>query len=143
MYAEVFKTGHRLLKDLFDNFNAFEIRPNHIQEAVVLNTLPWHRKELVELSDNQVGVACGDGNLLPLRTFHSKANEQPAVTLNQTKDGQFVLENEQFRVVVENGCITSLYDRNNEREVIERGGKANKFVMFDDIPLYWEGRQPD
>jgi alpha-mannosidase len=31
-----------------------------------------------------------------------------------------------------------LYDVVNDREVIERGGQANKLVIFDDIPLFWE-----
>ena len=135
----MFKTGHRLLKDLYDNFNASEIRSSDIQQSVVLNTLPWHRKELVEISDNQVGVACGDGNLLRVRSFKTQSDD-PAVTLKETKKGEFVLENDQYRVVVEGGVITSLYDRENEREVIEKGGHANKFVLFDDIPLYWEGK---
>ena len=126
------------MKDLYENFNASEIRSNDIQQTVVLNTLPWHRKELVEISDNQVGVACGDGNLLPVRSFKTQSDD-PAVTLKETKKGEFVLENDQYRVVVEAGVITSLYDRKNEREVIEKGGHANKFVLFDDIPLYWEG----
>ena len=105
-------------------------------ESVVVNTLPWHRKELVELSDGQVGVACGNGQMLPVRDFKIQ-DDQPAVSVS-VSGSVYVLQNDQLRVVVDNGCITSMYDRDNDREVIERGGAANKFVIFEDIPIFWE-----
>lgn len=103
---------------------------------MVINTLPWHRKEIVEVSETEVGVACGDGHMLPLRTF--KVQQDEADVHVAANGNGFVLQNEQLRVVVEDGCITSLYDLVNDRETIEKGGKANKFVIFDDIPLFWE-----
>jgi len=48
------------------------------------------------------------------------------------------LQNDDLRVQVSDGCITSLYDRKAEREVIAKGGKANQLVIFDDKPLYWQ-----
>lgn len=125
------------MKELYAAFDASDARCNSLQESVALNTLPWHRKELVEVSANEVGVACGDGPLMAVRPF--KCNErEPAVTVQESGKDQFVLQNEHFRIVVENGCITSMFDRLNDREIIEKGGQANKFVIFDDIPLYWE-----
>lgn len=88
------------------------------------------------MSDTQVSVACGQGPLLALRNFKIQ-EDKPAVSVQQV-GSQFILENDDLRVVVEDGCITSLYDRVNDRETIEKGGKANKFVIFDDIPLFWE-----
>lgn len=114
------------------------VQPSCVHESVVVNTLPWHRKEIIEVSETEVGVACGDGHMLPLRPFRIEQDKnEPHVTV--TVNGNvFVLQNEQLRVVVENGCITSLYDLAHDREVVEKGGKANKFVIFDDIPLFWE-----
>lgn len=133
----MFETGKRLLKELYDTFGVAEVRPNTIHDSVAINTLPWHRRELVEISENSFGVACGDGQLLNLRPF--KVQEDiPAVQVQQSRPGVFVLENEQLRVVVERGSITSLYDRVNDREVVEKNGQANKFVIYDDIPLYWQ-----
>ena len=61
-----------------------------------------------ELNDDEVGVACGAGQMLALRPF--KANGQkPSVQVEQIRAGVFVLENDNLRVVVERGCITSLY----------------------------------
>lgn len=136
LYAEVFETGTRLLRELYKAFGAVDERSGSLHESVVVNTLPWHRKELVEVSDTEVGIACGEGHLIPLRTFKVQ-DDKPAVSVAET-GGAYVLESDNFRVVVEGGCITSLYDRVNERETIQKGGKANKFVIFEDIPLFWE-----
>ncbi|KAI8678460.1 Alpha-mannosidase [Fusarium keratoplasticum] len=137
VYAEVFETGKRLLKELYNSLAVSEGVTSSLRESVAINTLPWHRKELVEISKSEVGIACGDGQLLALRTFKTQ-EDMPAVTVMEKSPDIFVLQNNQLRVVVEDGVITSLHDLVNDREVIEKGGKANKFVIFDDIPLYWQ-----
>ena len=98
--------------------------------------MPWHRREVISLGNGEAGVACGEGNLLNIKAF--KIAEIPEVSVTEVKDGVFVLQNDQLRVQVDSGCITSLYDRKAEREVIPKGGKANQFVIFDDKPLYWQ-----
>lgn len=103
---------------------------------VALNTMPWHRREIVPLANNTAGVACGQGNLLNIKTF--KIAETPEVTVREGKRGVFVLQNKQLKITVEGGAITSLYDRQADREVIAKGGKANQLVIFDDKPLYWQ-----
>lgn len=109
---------------------------NDKKTLVALNTMPWHRREVISIGDNKAGVACGSGNLLEVKTF--KIAETPEVTVKEVKEGVFVLENDQLRVEVEGGCISSLYDRKAEREVVPKGGKANQLVIFDDKPLYWQ-----
>jgi alpha-mannosidase len=103
---------------------------------VALNTMPWHRREIIKIDDGKAGVACGEGNLLNIKTF--KIAQTPEVTVKETEKGVFVLQNDQLRVQVSDGCITSLYDLQAEREVIKKGGKANQLVIFDDKPLYWQ-----
>jgi alpha-mannosidase len=137
VYAEVFEKGKALIKELYKVLNLSQSVTNCAHEQVAINTLPWHRKELVEVSETEVAVACGDGQTLTLRSFKVQQGK-PSVTVTETKQDQFVLENDHLRVVVEGGSITSLYDRLNDREVLEKGGQANKFVIFDDIPLYWQ-----
>jgi alpha-mannosidase len=103
---------------------------------VAINTLPWHRKELVDISETEAAVACGDGTLLTLRKF--KTAEVPEVSVKEVSKDVFVLENKQLAIEVRGGCITSLYDKVADREVIPKGQKANQFVIFDDKPLYWQ-----
>ncbi|PKS12023.1 hypothetical protein jhhlp_001319 [Lomentospora prolificans] len=137
LYAEVFKTGEAVFKDIFRVLGVSRARPDGGNHPVALNTLPWHRKELVQVSENEVGVACGTGQFISVKKFKAGSKEK-AVTVKEVSKGVFVLQNDQLKVTVERGCITSLYDRVNEREIIEVGQKANKFVIFDDKPLYWQ-----
>jgi len=103
---------------------------------VAMNTMPWHRKEVVSTTDGRAAVACGEGQLLNLKSF--KVTEIPEVSVKEVAKDIFVLSNSQLRIQVEAGVITSLYDLRAEREVIPKGGKANQFVIFDDKPLYWQ-----
>lgn len=41
-------------------------------------------------------------------------------------------------VMDENGCILSLYDIENEREVIQEGKKANQFRVYEDKPQHYD-----
>lgn len=58
------------------------------------------------------------------------------MAIQEVTPGVFHLQNNQLTVTVEDGGITSLYDRLARREVLS--GKANKFVIFDDQPIYWQ-----
>jgi alpha-mannosidase len=136
LYAELFKTGKTVLKDIYKVLGFAEATGTSAPTAA-LNTLPWHRKELVELTPDSCAVACGEGPLMTLRTFKS-SSDSPEVTVKEISKGVFVLENSQLTIKVERGCITSLYDKLAAREVIPAGQKANQFVIFDDKPLYWQ-----
>lgn len=114
-----------------------EVSPQELQNSVALNTLPWHRKEIVNISDNSCLIASGTGSLLSLEEIISVSTERP-VTVQEISTGIFKLQNEQLSVTVEKGCITSLYDRKADREIIPPGKKANQFVLFDDKPIYWQ-----
>jgi alpha-mannosidase len=74
---------------------------------------------------------------MTLRPFKSSDSE-PEVSVKEVTKGVFVLENSQLSVTVKSGCITSLYDKVADREVIPKGQKANNLVIFDDKPLYWQ-----
>ena len=52
-----------------------------LHESVAINTLPWHRKEIVEVSENETAVACGDGPMLTLRNLEDTLKILPAVPL--------------------------------------------------------------
>lgn len=135
LYMEVFKTGERLLKDIYKVFG-YEKATATSKNAVALNTLGWERKEIVELSPGEYGIASGQGNLLEIQPL--AAVKEPGVTVEEVKKGVFSLKNEQLSVLIEDGLITSLYDRKENRELIPKGGKANQLVIFDDKPLYWQ-----
>ncbi|KAI7495464.1 putative alpha-mannosidase I [Hortaea werneckii] len=118
-YAKVFTTGKKLLKNALGALG-FDDGATGLKVAsdVVVQSLGWKRGEDVSRSiQNQ---------------------SRPAVTVKQTGDDVYVLQNEQLKVEVSSGVITSLYDLKAKREVLPKGGKANQLVVFDDKPLYWQ-----
>uniref|UniRef100_A0A8K9V7M1 alpha-mannosidase n=1 Tax=Oncorhynchus mykiss TaxID=8022 RepID=A0A8K9V7M1_ONCMY len=54
-------------------------------------------------------------------------------------DGTVLMENGILRAVVnKDGCLASLYLVETNREAISHGCSGNQFVLFDDVPLYWD-----
>ena len=125
-----------MLKEINKVLGLSSISATSTGDVLAINTLPWYRKEIVDISPTKCGVACGNGNVLTVKDF--KVSEKPQVTVKEIEKGVFVLENDQLRVKVEGGHITSLYDLKAKREVIAKGGKGNQLVIFDDKPLYWQ-----
>lgn len=136
-YAKLFKTADKIFKDVSKVLGVAAVWSTTVADGVALNTLPWHRKALIDISENEAAVACGQGPFLKLRTF-KVSKEKPGVVLQKGAGGAFIMENSQLKVEVKEGVITSLYDKSAEREVIPKGQKANQYVIFDDKPLYWQ-----
>lgn len=66
------------------------------------------------------------------------SSDEAVASVTEIKKGVYQLANSHYKVQVENGVITSLYDITASREIIPPGGKANQLVIFDDKPLYWQ-----
>ncbi|KAL3477517.1 glycosyl hydrolases family 38 N-terminal domain-containing protein [Aspergillus californicus] len=137
LYAQVFKTGLTARRSALE---ALGLSENGT--PVAINTLPWHRTEVVRLpphlttSTSKHTLISGGPGVIP----HT---ENPSIkiskaTVNEVKPGVFVLENAKLRVTVHNGVILSLYDIPADREVIAKDSKAGQLVLFDDKPLYWQ-----
>lgn len=137
LYAQIFKTGAKLLKDVYQALGVYQVVRTSMERGIALNTLPWYREELVEISKGAFAVAKGVGPLLKLQQYEIK-QEEDNVKLHKLSNGVFVLENKRLKVRVEAGTIASLYDKYDRREIIPEGQRANQFVIFDDKPLYWQ-----
>ncbi|KAK5124181.1 hypothetical protein LTR85_001884 [Meristemomyces frigidus] len=119
-YARVFKTGQKLLQDAIGALGFDDsLKGLEHQHDVTLETLGWKREQ--EVCD-----------------LVSPNSLSRSVTVQQTGKDVFVLENEQLKVEVTEGAITSLYDVAAKREVLPKGQKSNQLVIFDDKPLYWQ-----
>ena len=111
---------------------------------MVINTLPWPRAEITRLPEavnskagTRYGILhSGDG------TGHVEilSNSSPAseACIEEVAKGVFMLSNNEYKVMVDEGYITSLVDIRADRELIPYGEAGNKFVLFDDKPLYWQ-----
>lgn len=135
----MFATGSTLLNEAYKalGLEALQENSHEANNVIALNTLPWSRNEVIQLPDSKLAVASGNGNILSVERC-ALADVKPLVTVLETSKNVFQLQNDQLSVTVEYGCITSLYDRLADREIIPSGAKANQFVIFDDKPIYWQ-----
>ncbi|KAI8300404.1 Alpha-mannosidase [Colletotrichum sp. SAR11_59] len=137
IYSNVFQIRDTLLQDIYSTLSVFEgPEPRFADdEQLALNTLAWPRKEVLSASNGSVVIAEGNGTFLSIQDTPT-ATAKKLVTVEEISEGVFKLQNSRFSVVVERGCITSLYDYSTKRQVL--AGKANQFVIFDDKPIYWQ-----
>jgi len=140
IYDNVYETVGTLYQQILTTVDAQEIHSSEIQTTQLagtsaINTLPWPRSELVNVSSTEAVVASGSGQMLTLSSFTTESAKNK-VTVKEVAPGIFQLENDHLIVKIEKGCITSVYDRRARRETLS--GKANQYVIFDDKPVYWQ-----
>ncbi|KAL7753249.1 Glycoside hydrolase, 38 vacuolar alpha mannosidase [Sorochytrium milnesiophthora] len=60
-------------------------------------------------------------------------------TATQGADSTFVLENDFIKATFSASArLVSLTDKGTGREVVPKGAEGNKFMFYEDIPLYWD-----
>ncbi|OQD80795.1 hypothetical protein PENANT_c031G03339 [Penicillium antarcticum] len=140
LYAKIFDIGTKLRKDALEALGV--IGKSNGRDLVALNTLPWHRTEVVKipsalstLTVPEYAVASGSTGVID---FNQDSESGMAVTVKEVQPGVFRLQNDNLKVDVKDGVITSLYDIEADREVVAKGGNAGQLVIFDDKPLYWQ-----
>ena len=141
LYAEVFKTGQRVLKGALATLG-FSMDYEGKGDLTAINTLPWPRAEIMKLPEGgrlkDSGYALVKGGQGIARVQVLSDSSESTASVKKIKDGVFLLTNKHFKVTVDGGCITSLIDLQADREVVAKGGKASQLVIFDDKPLYWQ-----
>ncbi|GAX76602.1 hypothetical protein CEUSTIGMA_g4048.t1 [Chlamydomonas eustigma] len=72
--------------------------------------------------------------------FDASALHRPATMLPPCKDDMvYVLQNNFIRAVFDSsGRLTSLFDKQWLRELVQPGGLGNRFRMYEDIPTFWD-----
>ncbi|KAF1999318.1 glycoside hydrolase family 38 protein [Amniculicola lignicola CBS 123094] len=141
IYAEVFKTGEKILKEALAELGLSD-QLKADSKLFALNTLPWPRTEVIKLPPlnnlPSYGLAHsthpGIMEIRPLASAYSAST----ASVKEIRPNVFELRNAQYKVEVADGVITSLYDLNADREVIRPGQKAAQLVIYDDKPLYWQ-----
>jgi alpha-mannosidase len=134
----VFNIGLTLLRQIYPILGIAEIgidAKSNPEKLIALNTLPWPRQEIIQISDDTSVLASGAGSLLSISPLHELEEDRP-VTVRETSPGTFQLQNTQLTATITSGLLTSLYDRVVQREVLS--GPANRFTLFDDKPIYWQ-----
>ncbi|XP_027714108.1 alpha-mannosidase 2C1 isoform X1 [Vombatus ursinus] len=143
-YGEIRSSGSRLLKAAIWTLCGGEPGPQELnppRSFLIFNTLSWERTEVVALPASK-----GTENLVLVTVPSMGYTQAPApaspphpVRVVQEADGSVILENGIIRAHLDSmGHLNSLVLVSSDRETIPRGVFGNQFVMFDDVPLYWD-----
>lgn len=151
-YAELKEKATALLRERLD------ILTDNGKGLTVYNTLGFERDDVVHLGEcNAAGLKDENGNLYPVqqtsdgaiaylegipskgsKTFEivqeADMSEQPFIL----KD-DYSLETPFYSIRLdENGLFTHIYDKENDREVLQVGKKGNLLRMYEDKPMYYD-----
>uniref|UniRef100_A0A8C0DNA2 alpha-mannosidase n=1 Tax=Balaenoptera musculus TaxID=9771 RepID=A0A8C0DNA2_BALMU len=142
-YEDIRSRGNTLLSAAAAALCAGEPGPEGL---LIVNTLPWKRTEVLALP-RPGGAHClalvtvpGMGYApAPTPTSLQPLLPQQPVFVVQETDGSVTLDNGIIRVRLDpTGRLTSLVLVASGREAIAEGAVGNQFVLFDDVPLYWD-----
>lgn len=152
MYAALFKKGATIIKEAANALGLGEDQGADTAAPVAVNTHGWRRTEVVEIPKRfatpgtttaqpagaETVLAIIECDAYGVTAPLALTDATPKVRVFQTGDGSFVMQNDNLKVTISDGVITSLIFIPQNREVIAHGKKANQLVMFDDKPLYWQ-----
>lgn len=142
LYKRVFDTGDKLITEALHTLG-FSNNIASKGSLTAINTSPWPRAELVKLPSTTNSKASayalvkGGPGLATVEVLPTK-EVRSSVSVQEIKKGIFQMSNIYYKIQVEGGSITSLYDLAADREILVKGAKANQLVVFDDKPLYWQ-----
>uniref|UniRef100_A0A8C4I7T6 alpha-mannosidase n=1 Tax=Dicentrarchus labrax TaxID=13489 RepID=A0A8C4I7T6_DICLA len=133
-YEDIRRDGSTLLH------NACGALGSKGNSAGVFNSLPWERHEVIQIQD---GAGKPDLALVrvPSIGLSPVKDTQPGtqVSVSIQADGTILMENGILQTVInKDGTLASLYLISANREAIYDSCYGNQFIMFDDVPLYWD-----
>lgn len=153
IYEEVFSRGkelrllalHALQKMLFPTLNGTnglkQMRSDEQKSHTYLlvNTLSSPRTECVLFPESTYNMVSVPAMGYCVHTFTPTLPiSSPYATL-VASEGGYTMENVYIRVKVRaNGTVASVFHKGLQRECLAEGEVGNRFVMFEDIPLYWD-----
>ncbi|MCL6442371.1 MAG: alpha-mannosidase [Alicyclobacillus sp.] len=101
--------------------------------VVIFNSLPWERTEWLFLYDKWIQVR------VPPMGYRVVDVEQTSAVEYEIDADKCRLENELLRVAFnEDGTIGSIFDKENGREVVAQGSKANQLMVYHDDGNAWD-----
>ncbi|UZR94569.1 alpha-mannosidase [Chondrinema litorale] len=134
---------------------------------LLVNSLNWNRKSIVELPFTDKYLTDVEGNILPQQVVekdnkktllieshipscgHTIIGESSETEVSVPQNLIFVtdlsIENPLIKVVFdeEDGRILNIYDKEARRDVLANGEKGNAFKIYKDEPLLWDAWDVD
>ncbi|KAJ3596833.1 hypothetical protein NHX12_003233 [Muraenolepis orangiensis] len=136
-YRDIRSVGSGLLRDACRRLGS---EGQKCDSSAVFNSLPWERNEVVQLQDGDREPSLAFVKVPSVGVAVVK-DTQPSipVSVKVQADGTVLMENGILKTIInKNGSLASLFLMEENREAISDGCHGNQFVMFDDVPLYWD-----
>ena len=148
-YEEVEQNGSAMLEE------RMQVLAGEGENVTVFNTLGFDRSDVVRLPGSVQGALededgklypvqeLGDASVVYLTDLPSKGQKSYRIREGAPVASPFqregnCLETPYYRVELdENGFFTSLFDKANDREIVQEGKKANLFRMYEDKPMHY------
>ncbi|OCT89483.1 mannosidase, alpha, class 2C, member 1 L homeolog isoform X1 [Xenopus laevis] len=142
-YKEISTEGLKLLKESIHALlkTSSVAKPSADHALTVINTLPWERTEVISISGASGELTLGLVKVPSMGYVVLPENLTPVtpVTVIMHEDNSVTMENGILRANIDSaGRLTSLNLLISNRESVADGCFGNQFVLFDDIPLYWD-----
>ncbi len=162
-YAFVKSLGDRMINNaLTETINKINYKSEGIP-VVVFNPLSWERTEVTQVMppehyEDGMGLFDSDGNEIPYivlegqisfiaekipsvgyKTYYLRTGRNRSLT-SEMKVTDNTIENSSLIVTLDptTGNIISLFDKKNNREVLEPGKQGNVLELLDDRPSQWD-----
>ena len=148
-YAQLEEEGNALLRERLAALTG------QGESVTLLNTAGFERNDVVRLPAHISGaLEDEDGSRYPVQALDteavayvkglpSKGFKSFRVVAGEaqspfTQSGN-TLETPYYTVVFdENGMFSSIYDKRNDREILQPGKKGNRFCMYEDKPMHYD-----
>eukprot|EP01126_Amoeba_proteus_P024131 TRINITY_DN2427_c0_g1_i5.p1 TRINITY_DN2427_c0_g1~~TRINITY_DN2427_c0_g1_i5.p1 ORF type:complete len:1066 (-),score=226.52 TRINITY_DN2427_c0_g1_i5:155-3352(-) len=154
-YEDVMITGKKLIERALETLT--KDTSSSTNTVVAYNSLGWERECVVRLpsgvkgpqkaytglDSSQEDIYLGYITTPSLGWRRQDITVLPPrkVTVTKTEDANFLLENDFIRVLFTRaGVLKSVFHKEAQREAIAvgRGGGGNTFVLFEDMPFFWD-----
>lgn len=133
-YEDIRDSGTKLLN------SALKALGSHGSSPAVFNSLSWERHEVIQVQNSAGGYDLALVQVPSVGVAPVRSAEPPCpVSVTVQDDGTVLMENGILRTVInKDGTLVSLCLVASSREALLDGCKGNQFVLFDDVPLYWD-----
>ncbi len=149
-YAEIADTADSIIR------NCLEALTDVGEGVTIYNTLGFVRDDIVNLGTidakalkDEAGniypvQRTGDGTVAYLKGLPAKGSKTFEVISGKESKASFKLAGNRLETpfytieLDEQGLFTSIYDKDNDREVLQKGQQANLFRIYEDKPIYYD-----
>ena len=124
----------------------------------VFNTTGWERSDVVSLGELQADALLdeqgkiypvqktADGAVVYVEQLPPKGYKTFLVANGQQENQEkfcrpdvYTLETPFYKIHLDAcGCFDRIYDKENDREILQEGQRGNRFVMYEDKPIYYD-----